>query len=318
MKKAFITGITGFAGSHLAEYLLSLNEYEVTGTHISDDVRNVENIKDKIKLYKVDLMDEKRVSEVLGEVKPDVIFHLAALTFVGGSFKNPSLFITNNVTAQINIHEAVAKNNLHTTKLIIISSSHIYGIVKPEDLPIDEETPFTPDNPYSVSKMAQDYIGLSYSFSHNQQVIRFRPFNHVGPRLSPDISISRWSKTIAEIEKGEKEPILRVGNLTTKRDFTDVRDMVRAYETGMRKCQNREVYNIGSGKSHTMQKTLDTLLSFSKVPIRVESDQNLMRPSDIPELLCDPRKFENATGWKPEIQFEQTLRDTLDYWRRIV
>jgi GDP-4-dehydro-6-deoxy-D-mannose reductase len=319
MKKALITGITGFAGSHLAEYLLSQNKYEISGIHSTDrHLDNVTSIKDKVELTRVDLNDAGKTAEVIQKQKPDVIFHLAASAIPGDSFSKAADFITNNSTAQINIFEAVKESKLFDTKIIIISSSHVYGLVASSDLPIDENVQFKPDNPYAVSKITQDYLGLCYYLTYKLPIIRLRPFNHLGPRLSPGISISRFAKQIAEIEKGKIEPVLTVGNLSAKRDFTDVHDMVRAYALASEKCLPGEAYNIGTGVSYTIQELLDKLLSSSSVKITVKTDETLLRPSDNPELRADASKFKQATGWEPEVAIDKTLKDILDYWREIV
>lgn len=319
MKKVLITGITGFAGSHLAELLVSKNEFEVFGTHVSDrNLNNLTSVQNKVKLFKVNLIDQTETTKVITEVRPDVIYHLAASTSVAESFKNPSAVITNNTASQINVLESVKDLKLNNTKIIITSSAHVYGQIALDDLPIDENTPFKPDNPYAVSKITQDYLGLSYFLGYQLQIIMLRPFNHVGPRLSPDIALSSFAKAIVEIEKGKTEPVLRVGNMTTKRDFTDVKDMVRAYYLASEHCIPGEAYNIGTGESHTMQSILDLMLNISKTKIEVVSDPAKFRPSDLPELRCDVRKFQQATGWKPEAKLADSLQEMLDYWRKVV
>lgn len=316
MKKAFITGITGFAGSYLAQNLLD-NDYEVSGTYLSDQSANDFQNKDRVKLYKLDLLDAERTTEILVESQPDYLFHLAALTSPKSSFDNPSKTFTTNVTSQINILEAIRRNNLVETRILIISSAEVYGLVDSKNLPVDEDTPFNPTNPYAVSKLAQDYLGLQYHLAHNLKIVRVRPFNHVGPKQSPDFVVSGFAKRIAEIEKGNKE-VMKVGNLKSKRDFTDVKDMVEAYRLALEKGEAGEVYNLGSGKSYEISKILEMLISFSSVKITTEEDPGLMRPSDNPELTCDFSNFLSLTGWKPKISIEQTLKDTLDYWRKIV
>lgn len=316
--KILITGITGFAGSHLAELLVT-KDLEVTGTHISDrHLNNIETVKDKVKLYKVDLVNAEDTFNIVGEVKPDIIFHLAASTSVSDSFKKPAEVITNNAASQVNILEAVKIHNLLSTRIVITSSAHVYGQVSADRIPIDESTPFRPDSPYSVSKITQDYLGLSYFLGYKIPIIRLRPFNHIGPRLSPEISISRFAKMIAVIEKEKCEPVLKVGNLSAKRDFTDVRDMVKAYYLAGEYCVPGEAYNIGTGITYMIKDVLDKLLSLSQRKITIEVDNALLRPSDIPELRCNPDKFKQITGWKPEIPIEKTLKDILDYWRGIV
>ncbi len=318
MTKVFITGISGFAGSYLARYLRK-KDISITGTYLMDEsLKVIEDIKDRLSLIKVDLQDATRVLELINTIKPDLVFHLAALTSPGDSFNNPVATIQNNIAAQINILEGIKKAKLPDTKILIVSSAEVYGLVKKEDLPIDEDTKLMPTNPYAVSKIAQDFLGLQYFLSYKIKVIRVRPFNHIGPGQSPSFVVPAFAKKIAEIEKGQGKPTLLVGSLDAKRDFTDVRDMVRAYSIIIQKGKPGEVYNIGSGKSYKIADILDRLLSFSKSKIAVKIDKSLFRPSDNPELLCDANKFIRATGWSPEISIDTTLKDTLDYWRNII
>lgn len=317
--KALITGITGFAGSYLAEHLLSTNRYEISGTYlIEDSLRNVDGIKNKLNLIKADLSNEKSVFNIVKKNAPRVIFHLAALTSPADSFNNPTQTLTNNISLQINLMEAVRKNNLLDTKILVVSSGEIYGIVKREDLPIDEKTPLAPTNPYSVSKIAQDFLGLTYALSYKLKIVRVRPFNHIGPRQSPHFVVSSFAKQIAEIEKDRRDPVLHVGNLDTRRDFTNVKDMVRAYLLAIEKGKDGDVYNIGAGISYKISEILSKLVSMSSSRIKIVKDKSLLRPNDNPELICDARKFTKLTGWKPTVPIETTLRDTLDYWRNII
>ena len=319
MTKVLITGLTGFAGSYLAEYLVAKNEYDVCGTYLFDDsLANVDRIKDKINLTKIDLFSEENVFKLIKDTSPSLIFHLAALTSPFDSFNNPTQTLTNNISLQINLLEGVRKYNLFNTKILIASSADIYGLVKKEDLPIDEQTPLMPTSPYSVSKIAQDFLGLTYFLSYNLKIIRVRPFNHIGPRQSPQFVVSSFAKQIAEIEKGKRTPTLHVGNLETKRDFTNVKDMVCAYALAIKKGKYGDAYNIGSGTSYKISEILDKLISFSSRRIKIERDEILFRPSDNPELVCDSSKFTQLTGWKPKISINTTLKDTLDYWRNII
>jgi len=319
MKRVFITGISGFAGSHLSEYLVKSDEYQVSGTYLTDEsLVNISNIKDKLNLIKIDLNDAKKVKDAVRKIKPDLIFHLAAFPSPIDSFINPVKTLTNNINIQVNVLEAIKNANLGNTKILVVSSADIYGMVSKEDLPISEETPFKPVNPYAVSKITQDFLGLQYFLSYNINIIRVRPFNHIGPRQSSNFVVSSFAKKIAEIEKGDMELVIKVGNLNAKRDFTDVRDMVYAYTLAIEKGTSGAVYNIGSGVSYKIQEILDKLLSFSKVKIKVELDQTLFRPGDEPELVCNNSKFVKLTGWKQKIPLDETLKDTLDYWRKIV
>ncbi|MDO8621576.1 MAG: GDP-mannose 4,6-dehydratase [Candidatus Levybacteria bacterium] len=319
MKKVFITGITGFAGSFLAEYLLSLGNFAIKGTYLTDESLSlIAGIKEKIEPIKLNLLDDKKVNLLIDEYKPDIVFHLAALTSPADSFANPAATITNNVTAQINLLEAIRKSKLLDTKILIISSADVYGIVDKKDLPIDEETSFRPTNTYSVSKIAQDFLGFQYFLSYGLKIIRVRPFNHIGPRQSPKFVVASFAKQIAEIENGKTEPTIFVGNLSAKRDFTDVRDMVKAYLLALEKGAVGDVYNIGSGSSYRISEILDKLLLLSKKNIEIKVDKSRFRPSDEQELICDRKKFTDKTGWEPKIALETTLKDTLDYWRKII
>lgn len=316
MKTVFITGITGFAGSFLSELLVDRG-YTVVGTFLSEASINKTLQEKNIVLKKCDLLNKDSVNQVIQEVKPDIIFHLAALTSPGDSFKDPVSTITTNASIELNLLEAV---RVHTpiARVIIISSAEVYGLVRTEDLPIDESTELRPTSPYAVSKIAQDYFGLQYFLSYKLDTIRLRPFNHIGPRQSTAFVVSAFAKKIVEIEKGFHEPVLTVGNLEARRDFTDVRDMVRAYELIMNKGQSGDVYNIGSGKSHKIADVLHMLLGLTDVKIEIKEDKNLLRPSDNPDLVCDNSKIVNLTGWKVEISLETSLKDILDYWRKIL
>ncbi|MDP3726978.1 MAG: GDP-mannose 4,6-dehydratase [bacterium] len=318
-KKVLITGISGFAGSHLAEFLIDKKGYEVSGTYLSSaSLINLAKVAKKLHLSQVDLTHQEDISRFVKEVKPDLIFHLAALPAVGESFDRPGETMINNVTAQINLLEAIRKLGFLNCRILIVSSADMYGRVSKKDLAIDEETSFYPTNTYAVSKIAQDFLGLQYFLSYKLKVIRARPFNHIGPRQSPGFVIADFAQKIAKIEKGELEPVLRVGNLVSRRDFTDVRDMVRAYTLLIEKGILGEVYNIGSGVSHKISDMLDILLSFTKAKIAIEEDPLLFRPQDSPDRVCDNRKFVKLTNWKPEVPLDQTLKETLDYWRNIV
>jgi GDP-4-dehydro-6-deoxy-D-mannose reductase len=315
--KVLITGISGFAGSHLCDYLQKVGGYEICGTYLDDTSLSNLSQKDQIHLHKLNLLDAPATEKLIEEEKPEIIFHLAALTSPRSSIDNPAETFVNNITAEINILEPLKKFNMTSTKVLIVSSAEVYGLVKGSDLPIDEETPFNPTNPYAVSKLSQDFLGLQYYLSNKIQAIRVRPFNHVGPRQAPLFVISAFAKRIVEIEKG-KEETMKVGNLTSKRDFTDVRDMVKAYVLAIEKGKIGDVYNLGSGKSYEISEILNLMTSLSTAKITTVEDPSLLMPSDNPELICDPSKFEDLTGWQPEIPIEKTLSDTIEYWRRIV
>lgn len=318
MKKVLVTGITGFAGSHLADHLVYKKKYIVSGTYLYDrGLDNLNGVRNDVELFKIDLMLPEECDSLIKKIKPDLIFHLAALPSPANSFKDPQKTLTNNIIAQVNILNAIKTNNLLNTKVLIISSADIYGIVKKENLPINESTPLLPLSPYAVSKIAQDFLALQYFLSYNLKIVRVRPFNHIGPRQSADFVVASIAKKIAEIEKGYKQ-VLSVGNLEARRDFTDVRDMVKAYEVALEKGKAGDVYNIGSGTSHAIRDILNEMISFSTKEVKIKIDKDLLRPIDNPDLVCDSRKFTKLTDWKPSIPIQTTLKDTLDYWRNIV
>ena len=317
MKKVFITGITGFAGSFLAEHIASQKDYEIFGSFLSDtNLENTSSVKEKVSLRQIDLRDSRKLQDLIKEIRPDFVYHLAALTSPADSFKNPAGFINNNTEAEVNLLEAIRVAGIFP-KVLIASSAEVYGEVAAGNLPIDEDTPLRPATPYAVSKIAQDFLGLQYFISYKIPVIRVRPFNHIGPRQAPNFVVSSFSKRIVDIERG-KESVMRVGNLMAKRDFTDVRDIVRGYLLLLEMGDPGDVYNIGSGKSYKISEILDKLLSMSNKDIKIEIDKQLLRPIDVPELVCDNKKIFQKTGWKPEIPIEKTLADTLDYWRSMV
>ena len=238
-KKILVTGISGFVGSHLAEYLVSKkNGDEIYGTYLSDNgLKNINSVKNEISLTKVDLSNENSVNNLFEKIKPDSIYHLAALTSVAESFASPKEPVINNISSQINVLEAMRNNKLENSKLLVVSSAEVYGDVAESDLPVDENTPFRPTNSYAVSKLAQDYLGLQYNLAYKLKIVRVRPFNHIGPRQGPNFVVAAFAKKIVEIEKGKRENVLTVGNLEAKRDFTDVRDIVRAYDLALENVQ---------------------------------------------------------------------------------
>jgi len=264
------------------------------------------------------LTDFKQVLSLIDKIKPDYIYHLAALTSPAESFTNATAVVLSNIGIEMNLLNAMKELGLTSSRFLVVSSAEVYGLVTPPDLPIDEGTPLRPTNPYAVSKITQDYLGLQYILSCKFDVVIVRPFNHTGPGQAPNFAIPAFSKQIAMIEKGQQEPILKTGNLSAKRDFSDVRDIVKGYGLLMEKGITGEVYNIGSGKSHSTKELLDMLLSMSDKKIEIQQDPSKFRPIEVPDVYCDYTKLNSLTGWKPEIPIEKTLKDTLDYWRSIV
>jgi GDP-4-dehydro-6-deoxy-D-mannose reductase len=313
--KVLVTGITGFAGSHLVDYLLTLPDVEVMGIlRWRSRTENIEHFRDKVRLVECDLRDASSVRDVIDQLRPERIFHLAAQSFVPTSWTAPTESLVTNIIGQLNLFEAVKKLHI-MPRIQLACSSEQYGMVYENELPIRETNPQRPLSPYAVSKVGQDALGYQYFMSYNIPIVRTRGFNHEGPRRGPVFVCSDFAKQIADIERGKKPPVIRVGNLDARRDFTDVRDTVRAYWLSLEKGEPGEVYNICSGKDWTIRAMLDMLLGMTKAKVKVEQDPARMRPSDVPVLLGDASKFKKATGWEPTIPFEQTLQDLLEYWR---
>ena len=314
MKRVLITGSSGFVGGHLIDHLLSLGDNDIYGTYRSEKPKGE---GEHLHFKQVDLEKKEEVDALLDEVRPDRIYHLAAQSNVDQSIKNPIATFHTNIDSQLNLLTSLKEKDMGETRILLVSSAEVYGFVTSSDLPVDEDTPYKPGNPYAVSKIAQDYIGFQYFLSYKLPLIRVRPFSHVGPRQSPAFVVANFAKQIAQIEKGG-EKVIKVGNLEAKRDFTDVRDMVKLYAMLIEKGMPGEVYNAGKGEARSIQEILDTLLSFATVSITVEKDPSRMRPSDLPILVADPRKVKEITGWEPAIPLQDTLKDTLEYWRKVV
>jgi GDP-4-dehydro-6-deoxy-D-mannose reductase len=317
--KVLITGITGFAGSHLADYILdNLPDAQVFGMiRWRSRMENILHIEDRIHLIEADLKDMSSLKKCLAEVQPDRIFHLAAQSFVPASWKCPAETFAINAVGQINLFEAVLSLGI-SPKIQIAGSSEEYGLVNSDEVPMKETNPLRPLSPYAVSKVAQDLLGWQYFKSYGLKVIRTRGFNHTGPRRGEVFICSNFAKQIVEIEKKKRDPIIHVGNLEAKRDFTDVRDIARAYWLSLEKGEEGEVYNLGTGKTYSVQEILNMLLTLSKVDVKTVIDPDRLRPSDVPVLLSDSSKFRQLTGWEPQIPLSQSLHDLMEYWRERV
>ena len=317
--KVLITGVTGFVGSHLADYILSeKSDVKIYGIERwRSKTENIEHIKDSIELYECDIRDASSVRRVVEEVRPDYIFHLAAQSFVPASWTAPQETLSTNIIGELNIFEAVRHllEENYNPFILVAGSSEEYGMVYENEIPIKETNPLRPLSPYGVSKVGQDLLGYQYHKSYKLNIVRTRGFNHTGPRRGEVFVSSDFARQIAMIEKKKQQPVIHVGNLTAKRDFTDVRDMVRAYWLAVEKCDPGDVYNICSGKVYSIQEVLNILLGLTEVSVQVKEDSSRLRPSDVPVLSGDNTKFVNQTGWKPEIPFEKTLSDLLNYWR---
>lgn len=322
MGKIFITGITGFVGSHLADYLLEETNYDIHGLSRwrspKENILHLVNNK-RIFLEHGDLTDFSSLYNIINRVRPDYIFHLAAQSYVPYSFDAPVATLNSNVVGTCNLLEVIKTIKLRDGYNPIVhacSSSEVYGQVSQEDLPITESCPFRPASPYAVSKVGEDMLALQYWISYGIKTIRTRMFTHTGPRRGDVFVASAFAKQVARIEIGAQDSIIKVGNLDSVRTFADVRDTVIAYWLLVNKCEPGEVYNIGGVETMTIREMLMKLISMSTVKnITYEVDPRLLRPSDVTLQIPSIDKFRKATGWEPKISFDKTLLDLLDYWR---
>lgn len=310
--RALITGINGFAGGHLAEHLLRQG-WEVAGLALDPDP-SLPALRGQVTMHAADLLDAAATQLALEGARPDALFHLAAQAHVPTAFSDPAATINNNLLGQLNLLEAIRRLGLDPT-VVVACTSEEYGAVRPDDIPVDETTPLRPNNPYAFSKVAQDFLALQYHLAYGIRTVRLRLFNHIGPRQSDAFVVGAFARQIAQIEQGRQPPLLQVGNLEAQRDFTDVRDVVRAYEVAALHGEPGQVYNIGSGAAVTIQTILDMLTGMSQVEIVVERDPQRMRPVDVPVIACDASRFRARTGWAPIIPLARSLADILDDWR---
>lgn len=309
--RVLITGVSGFVGRHLANHLSQKHpNADLHGTVFRSPANSV-----PATIHQLDLRDSEAVKTLMQAVRPDYIYHLAAQAFVPRSFAEPWETIEINVRSQLNLIRACIETK-QTPHILAVTSAEIYGIVSPDQVPMRETLPPRPTSPYSVSKVAQDMLALQYHASHNLPIMRARPFNHFGPGQNLRFVAPAFATQIAKIETGDQEPILRVGDLSARRDFSDVRDIVAAYSLILEKGTPGTVYNVASGHAHSIQHLLDTLINLVDIDIMVETDPDRLRPVDLPVLLGDASRLRAETGWEPKYTFEQSLQDVLNDCRQ--
>lgn len=263
------------------------------------------------KIFTVDLKDAEAVQAALAEARPDAIYHLAAQAAVPRSFEDPWETLENNIRSQLHLILGLLALDLRP-RMLVVSSAEVYGIVPAEQMPITEDMPLAPTNPYSVSKVTQDLLGLQYFLSHRLPVIRVRPFNHIGPGQGTAFAAAAFAVQIARIEQGVQPPVIEVGNLSAERDFTDVRDVVQAYRLALTRGEPGEVYNVCSGRAVSIQHMLDVLLSFSRVDVQVRVDPQRLRVVDRPLVVGSAARLKAATGWEPVVPLEESLLAVLE------
>jgi GDP-4-dehydro-6-deoxy-D-mannose reductase len=313
--RALVTGVSGFVGGHLAEHLIAAGDLVVGLSSSGRWPKHLSHLGQHVRLERCDLadVDEAELAGQIARKQPDVIFHLAAQANPQASIDDPRGTWALNLSATLNLLEAV-KASGRKPRLLLISSGVCYGNPAPEHLPVSERCPLRPNNPYAASKAAVDLLGIQHFLSHGTDTVMVRPFNHAGPRQSPTYVLSALARQVAEVEAGQK-PRVEVGNLDVIRDFTDVRDVVRGYHLLAQKGSPGEIYNLGTGRGTKISDALATLAAHAGRPVEVYVDPARVRPVDQPLLVADPSKLRAATGWKPSFSIEQTLTDMLNYWR---
>jgi len=309
MMKALIIGVTGFVGKYLADELICAG-WEVSGTRLPTETTDLD-----IPVSGLDILDAAAVRNLLKKTNPDCIFHLAAQSSVAISWKQPSLTVDVNIKGAVNLLEAV-RDIESPTRVLLIGSGEEYGYILPEELPVNEDTSLRPGNIYASTKIAQGMLGQIYARAYGLEIVIIRAFNHIGPGQTDTFVVPGFCKQVAEIEAASDRGIIKVGNLEAKRDFTDVRDIVKAYRLLADKGESGEVYNVGSGTSVAIADILELIIKLSNAKITVEKDPQRMRPSDTPEIIADVSKLVGCTGWNPEIALEETLNDVLEEWRK--
>ena len=309
----FITGMTGFIGSHLAEFLLKKGE-EVHGTvHFNREMPNVAHIKDDIDVIQCDVRDKDLVSGIINRLRPKEIYHLAAQSYPTVSWEDPWYTLETNVIGTANVFEAVKEHEVDT-RIFVACSSAEYGFVTEDEVPVKEDHALNPLHPYGVSKVATDLLAYQYFKNFGIRSIRGRIFNTTGPRKVKDVAAD-FSQQVAAIDLGKQKPKISVGNLDPRRDITDVRDMVEAMWVSLQKAEFGEAYNLCSTKAHKIKDVLDTLVGLSEKDIEVFVDPKLLRPTDEPIIMGDNTKFRKATGWGPKVKIEKTLKDMVEHWK---
>ena len=310
--RALVTGISGFVGGHLAEHLLGQG-WEVWGCSLHRGVGR-EWRAVGVQFVSADLTDANAARDALLAAQPDVVFHLAAQAAVAPSHQHPWQTLQANTSMQTHVLEAV-RHHLPDCVVLVVGSGEEYGLASPQDMPLREDAPLRPVSPYAVSKVTQDFLGLQYHLAYGVRAVRVRPFNHIGPRQGLGFVAADFAKQLAEAEAGLRAPAIKVGNLSAERDFTDVRDVVRAYALLASQGRWGEVYNVASGRAVAVGRLLDMLLNECRCRVEVVQDQERMRPSDTPIFVGDYSRLHGATGWQPEIPLERTVADLMAYWR---
>lgn len=308
--KALVVGGGGFVGPYLVRHLKDELGYEVTVTKTEKETLAMDGAVVK----NLDILDKNQISELLNEENPDYLFHLAAQSSVAYSWKNPTLTVDVNIKGCVNLLEAV-KDADEKPRVLLIGSGEEYGHIKKDECPIIEDNVLRPGNIYAATKSCQNMLGKIYSDAYGLDIMMVRAFNHIGPNQTPVFVVADFCKQVADIEKGKQEPVIYVGNLSAKRDFTDVRDVVKAYALLVKGGKRGETYNVGRGHAVAIEDILKEIVSMSDKDIEVKVDEKKLRPVDVPIIEPDIEKIKKEVGWEPVIELRQTLEETLEYWR---
>jgi GDP-4-dehydro-6-deoxy-D-mannose reductase len=316
--RALVTGISGFVGGHLTEHLSESGDVVVGLSSSGKWQPGLESVGRLARIEAFDLTsgDEDKLTDILKRKQPEAIYHLAAQANPQTSISDPKGTWALNLGGTLTLLEAVKSSGLKP-RIVIVGSGVCYGNPAPEHMPVTENCPLRPNNPYSASKAAADLLGIQHYLTHGTDVVMARPFNHAGPRQSSTYVLSALARQVAEVEAGKKQRV-EVGNLDIVRDFTDVRDVVRGYRLLAFKGQPGEIYNLGSGRGTKLSEALEFLRFQANATIDVFVDPARVRPVDQPLLVADPSKLRSSVGWEPQFSIEQTLTDMLNYWRKIV
>ncbi len=307
--KALIIGGAGFVGNYLIDHLYKCG-WSVIATKMPNQIIDYMGID----ICNLNILNKDNIINLLEETRPQYIFHLAAQSSVALSWENPHLTIDVNIQGSVNVLESL-RHLSYKPRILLIGSGEEYGSINMSEIPLVESTPQRPSNIYAATKCFQNMIGKIYTDSYNLEIMMVRAFNHIGPMQSPSFVVSDFCKQVSEIEKGMKEPTIKVGNLNVKRDFTDVRDVVRAYFLLIQNGKKGESYNVGSGKAIEINTILQRILSLSTCTISIYKDEKKIRPSDTPIIEANITKLQECTGWSASIPLDQTISDTLNYWR---
>jgi GDP-4-dehydro-6-deoxy-D-mannose reductase len=316
--RILLTGVSGFAGGYLAEALLDWGGVQLFGTcRRTQWPPELWHLAERVTIRRCDLCDGPALEAILREIQPEQIYHLAGYSDAGQSFREAEAAWAGNLTGTRCLYDAVQRWG-GRPRILYVGSGLVYGDLPDPSGAHDERSPLRPTSPYAASKAAADLTSYQYARSAGLDIVRVRPFNHIGPRQAPQYAVAHFARQLAAIECGRQPPLLETGSLDPRRDLTDVRDMVRAYILLMEQGRSGEVYNAGTGQTHSMQEVLHRLVALTHIPIEVRQRPGLVRATDTKIIRADSSKIRNEIGWRPRLTLDQSLADILTYWRQAI